>query len=268
MFKSIAQLFSKFTFIVIFLLFALSTEAGTLPVQSQSAPDFNVETEIGFDGHCKFGYWLPVHILLKSANSYFSGHLSIGYAQTEYLIPISLTPGAQKSVRTQIFTIPRYVNQSVLLQLIPEGENSPPIYLESVNLACIANRILGLITDTPSAFTSLNSLQPPNSTDVILLDYETLPKNILGLQGLDALFIANTDTSQLSSEQFEAVRLWVVQGGHLILGTGTNWQATIFGFDEITPLEITSARSVNIISGAGDHADTYRSVRSDFHRCR
>jgi len=249
MFKSIAQLFSKFTFIVIFLLFVLSTEAGIFPVKSQSASDFDVETETGFDGHCKFGDWLPMHILLKSANSYFSGHLSIGYAQTEYLIPISLAPGAQKSVRTQIFTIPRYVNQSVLLQLIPEGDDSPPIYLESINLTCIANRLLGVITDTPSAFTALNSLQPPNSTDVILLDYETLPKNVLGLQSLDALFIANTDTSQLSSEQFEAVRSWVVQGGHLILGTGTNWQATISGFDEITPLEITSARSVNIISG-------------------
>jgi len=109
--------------------------------------------------------------------------------------------------------------------------------------------MLGVITDTPSAFTSLNSLQPPNSTDVILLDYETLPKDVLGLQSLDALFIANTDTSLLSSEQFEAVRSWVVQGGHLILGTGTNWQATIFGLAEISPLEITSARSVNIISG-------------------
>jgi len=247
--KPITKFFSKFTLIAIFLLFLLSIEAGVVqPAQAQSGSEFDVKIQIGFDGHCKFGYWLPIHVLLGAQNSYFSGHLSIGYAESEYLIPISLAPGAQKLIRTQILTIPRYVNQNVLLQLIPEGDDSPPIYLESVNLTCIAIRILGVITDTPSAFTSLNSLQPPNSTDVILLDYETLPKNVLGLQSLDALFVANTDTSQLSSEQFEAIRSWVVQGGHLILGAGTNWQTTISGFNEITPLEITSARSVNIIS--------------------
>ena len=250
MYKFPARLLSKFTRITIFFLVALFVNAGAiLTAQAQSSSDFDVKVQLGFDGHCKFGYWLPINILLNTQNSYFEGHLSIGYSQSEYLIPISLAPGAQKSVRTQIFTNPRYVNQNVLLQLIPEGGDSPPIYLESVNMTCIAIRILGVITDTPSAFTSLKSLQPPNSTDVILLDYETLPKNVLGLQNLDALFFANTDTSQLSFEQFEAVRSWVVQGGHLILGAGTNWQSTIFGFDEITPLEVTNARSVNIISG-------------------
>lgn len=206
MYKFTARLLSKFTSIAIFLLFALFIETGAiLPAQAQSSSEFDVKIEIGFDGHCKFGYWLPVHILINAKASYFSGHLSIAYSQAEYLIPVSLTPNAQKSINTQIFTNVRDVNQTVTLQLIPEQEGVSQIFLESKNLTCIANRIVGMITDTPSAFTNLNSLPPANSTKVILLNYENLPENVLGFQNLDALFIANTDASNLSFEQYEAI---------------------------------------------------------------
>jgi len=250
MFKFTAQLFSKFTFIIILLLFAIFIEAGViLPVQAQSSSDFDANIQIGFDDHCKFGYWLPIHILLKAQDSFFSGNLSIAYSQVEYLIPISLTPNAQKSINTQIFTNVRDVSQKVTLQLIPEQAGTAPIFLESKNLTCIATRIIGVISDTPDAFTTLNSLPPADSTDVVLLTYENLPENVLGLQTLDALFIANTDASKLSIEQYEAIKSWVVQGGHLIIGGGSNWQNTLFGFDELLPLNVTSSQTVNTLQG-------------------
>ena len=40
-----------------------------------------------------------------------------------------------------------------------------------------------------------------------------------------------------------------MQGGHLILGGGTNWQTTLFGFDRLLPLRIESSQTVNILSG-------------------
>ena len=250
MFKFTAQLLSKFTCIAFFLLFALFIETGVvLPAQAQSNSEFDVKIQIGFDGHCKFGYWLPIHIILSVQDSYFSGHLSIAYSQSEYLIPISLTPNAQKSISTQIFTNVRDVNHTVTLQLIPEQEGIPPIFLERKNLTCVAYRVIGVITDTPSGFTMLNSLPPADSTDVVLLTDEDLPENVLGFQNLDAVFVANIDTSKLSFEQYEAVKLWIMQGGHLIFGGGTNWQNTMFGFDEILPLKITGSQTVNILSG-------------------
>lgn len=226
-----------------------------MTVLAQSYSDFDVDITIGFDDNCKFGKWLPIHILLNTHNSYFSGHLSISYSQSEYLIPISLTPNAQKSIRTQIFTNVRDVNQIVTLQLIPEQQGVSPIFLESQSLTCVANRILGVITDTPSAFNILNSLPPADSTDVVLLTVENLPENVLGFQNLDALFIANTDASRVSFAQYEAIKLWIVQGGHLIFGGGANWQATLFGFDELLPVRTTSSQIVNIPAGFSSFGD-------------
>jgi hypothetical protein len=248
--KFLAQMLSKFTPISIFLLFALFINAGVvLPVQAQSGSEFDVKIKVGFDDHCKFGDWIPIHVLLSARDSYFSGDLSIAYSQAEYLIPISLTPNAQKSISTQIFTNKQDVRQEITFRLIPDQTNAAPIFLESKSLTCVADRLVGVITDTPSAFTMLNSLQPEDSTDVVLLTYENLPKNVLGLQSLNVLFIANTDTSNLSSDQYEAIKLWVMQGGHLILGGGTNWQTTLFGFDELLPLKIEGSRTANILSG-------------------
>jgi hypothetical protein len=248
--KFLAQILSKFTFSIILFLLVLSIGTSVvIPVKAQSSPDFDVKIEVGFDNHCKFGNWLPIHILLNAQDSYFAGHLSIAYSQAKYLIPISLTPNAQKSISTQIFTNVQDVNQTVTFQLIPEQEGTPPIFLKSKNLTCIANRIVGVITDTPSAFTMLNSLPPADSTDVVLLTYANLPKSVLGLQSLNALFIANTDASNLSSDQYEAIRLWVMQGGHLILGGGTNWKTTLFSLDELLPLKIEGSQTANILSG-------------------
>lgn len=239
--------FSVFTF---FLLLISPTQFGkNMIAKAQSSSDFDVNISIGFDENCKFGNWLPIHILLASKDSYFSGHLSISYSQAEYRIPVSLTPNAQKSILTQIFTNLQDVRQAVTFQLIPDQKGAAPIFLESKNLTCVADRIVGVITDTPAAFNMLNALPPVDSTNVVLLSYENLPDNVLGLENLDALFVANTDTSQLSFKQYDAIKLWVLQGGHLILGGGTNWQATLTGFDELLPLKITSSQTANILHG-------------------
>lgn len=244
------QSFSKVTFIAVLLLLSLSLNTGVVPpVQAQSNLEFDVKIQVGFDNHCKFGYWLPIHIDLNSQDSYFSGNLSIAYSQAEYLIPVSLTPNAQKSISTQIFTNRQDVRQAISFRLIPEQENADPIFLESKNLTCVANRIIGVITDTPSAISMLNSLQPANSTNVVLLTYESLPENVLGLQSLDALFVANTDASNLSFEQYQAIKLWVIQGGHLIFSGGPNWKTTLFGFDELLPLNVSNSKTAAIPSG-------------------
>lgn len=252
-----SPLFSKFALIAVFFLLAQSLNASAvLPVQAQSNSEFDVTIQIGFDGHCKFGYWLPIYIVLSSKGSYFTGTLSIAYSQAEYLIPVSLTPNAQKSISTQIFTNISDVNQTVTLELIPEQEGVSPILLERKNLTCISNRIVGVITDTPSAISILNSLQPANSTNVVLLTYENLPENVLGLQGLDALFIANTDASNLSLEQYESIKFWVSQGGHLIFSGGTNWKTTLFGFDELLPIKVSDSKTANVLTGLSSFGDS------------
>ncbi len=248
--KSIDLSRASAAFLTTSMLLAISGFLGTaLPARAQSEPDIDVGITIGFDEHCKFGNWLPIHILLKAQDADFTGNLSIAYSQAEYLIPVDLTENAQKSISTQIFTNVRDVNQVLTFRLIPETHNDAPIFLDQVNLTCFADRIIGVITNTPSAFTLLNALQPANTTDVVVLSYEGLPKNVLGFQSLDALIIANTDVSDLDPDQYEAIKLWVMQGGHLIFGGGAQWQTTISGFEELLPLLITGSRSTNILTG-------------------
>ena len=233
-----------------FVLLAASGLLGPgTPARAQSEPDIDVKITIGFDEHCKFGSWLPIHVMLTARDANFTGNLSISYSQAEYLIPVDLTVKAQKSISTQIFTNKQDVNQELTFRLIPVGQDEAPIFLDKVNLTCFGDRIIGVITNTPSAFTLLNGLQPANSTDVVVLPYADLPQDMLGLQSLDALIVANTDVSNFDLDQYEAIKLWVMQGGHLIFGGGPQWQTTTSGFEEVLPLLITGSHPTDILSG-------------------
>ena len=128
MYKSIVSSLLKMAF-VIFLLLVISIVPGAaISTQAQSNPEVDAKIKVGFDGHCKFGNWLPIHVDLSVQDSYFSGALSISYSQAEYLIPLALTPNAQKSISTQIFTNKQDVRQEITLRLIPDTQNEAPFF--------------------------------------------------------------------------------------------------------------------------------------------
>lgn len=250
MLKATLSLLLKLAIISTLLLIPLAIFQGSAtPAYAQSDPEVDFAIDIGFDGHCKFGDWLPIQVRLSATEVNFSGELSIAYSQAEYLIPLALAPNSRKTISTQIFINERDVSQEITFLLIPAQKNASPIFLEKKSLTCFADRILGVLTNTPSAFTKLNALQPANSTDVVLLSYESLPENVLGLDSLDALIIANSDLSHLDADQFEAIKLWVMQGGHLIFGGGAQWQTTSYGFEELLPLSISGSQIANVRSG-------------------
>jgi len=236
-------------FLKIFILILLVFPGIYHPVFAKAAQNITADILIGFDGHCKFGRWVPIHVVLQSEEAEFSGTLLISYSHTEVSLPVELSPGAQKSFSTQLFINDKDVNQEAVFSLIPEEADSGQILLETRKLNCSSGSIIGVITDTPSAFLKLNALQPRNSSFITFLSPETFPKNSIGLQSLDALFIANTYSDFLGYDQIQAVKLWTAQGGHLIFGGGAQWGLAAAGFEDVLPYEITGSKTIELLSG-------------------
>ncbi|OQY34833.1 MAG: hypothetical protein B6243_05200 [Anaerolineaceae bacterium 4572_5.2] len=217
------------------------------PAQAQAEPPIKAEISIGFDDQCKNGNWIPIHITLSNQGGDFSGHLAISYSQAEYTLPVELAANAEKAFSTVIHLSGS--SQNIVFRLIPVDEKADEIILERMRLRCSAMRLIGVVTDTPSAFTVLNALQSAKTTDLAFLSAETIPEISLGLQALDILVIANTDITRLDGAQIEAIKEWNAQGGQLVFGGGTQWQTTLAGFEDILPLKITGTRTVDIQSG-------------------
>ena len=231
-------LYITLIFLVIALLFPH-------PAGAQSEAPVRAEIDVGFDGQCKYGNWIPVQVTLINPGDDFSGNLSISYSQADYTFAVDLAANAQKAYSTEIFLDKVNTLQDVVFYLQPAGKGDK-ITLERVRLNCAATRLIGVLTDTPSAFTVLNALQPANTTDVSFFAPETVPENWLGLQALDILIIANTDATQLGDAQQAAIHEWTLRGGQVVFGGGAQWKTTLSGFEDILPMNISRARIADV----------------------
>lgn len=215
-----------------------------LPASAQGTPPIQAEVSLGFDGQCKYGEWLPVRVTLNNQSEDFTGELVIAYAQARYKFPLELPANAQKAFATELYVDDTYVSRQIQISLLPESGRE--IALETVSLNCNATRLVGVLTDTPSAFSALNALPPANTTNVAYLDVASLAENWLGLQAIDILLISNVDATTLTEKQHSAIRTWIQQGGQIIFGGGAGYQSAWDGFDDIIPLEVSGTTSADL----------------------
>ena len=215
-----------------------------LPANAQGDSPIQAEVSLGLDGQCKFGAWLPVQVTLSNQGEDFSGELVLSYSQARHKFPLELAANAEKAFDTVLFVDANNISQRIKISLLPT--NGIEIALEQVPLDCNATRLIGLLTDTPSAFTALNALPPANTTDVAYLDAASLAESWLGLQAMDILIVSNVDATTLTEKQHSAIRAWVQKGGQIVFGGGAGYQQSWDGFSDILPLNISGTRTTDI----------------------
>ncbi len=215
-----------------------------LPVLAQGTPPIQAQVSLGMDGQCKFGAWLPVQVTLSNQGDDFTGELVIAYAQARQKFPLELPANAQKAFASVLYINQQNPSQQIDISLLTES--GAEIALESLPLDCNATRLVGVLTDTPSAFTALNALPPANTTDVAYLDAASLSENWLGLQAMDILLVSNVDATKLTEKQHAALRTWIQKGGQIIFGGGAQYQKTWAGFDDILPLDVSGADTADV----------------------
>ncbi len=233
------HLLFKLSIFLVILAFAITAQA-------QAEQPIRAEISLGFDDQCKYGNWLPIYIELDNPGDDFSGQLGISYSQAVHKFPVELATNGQKAFSTELYLDIRNVSQEIVFSLYPADPKADEVILQRIPLNCSATRLVGVLTDTPAAFTILNALQPASTTDIAFLSAHTIPEHWLGLQAIDILILANTNATQLRDEQRSAINTWVQQGGQIIFGGGAEWQHTLAGFDDLLPMELSGARTADI----------------------
>ena len=84
---------------------------------------------------------------------------------------------------------------------------------------------------------------------VALLELDDLPAAAAGWDMLDVLIIHDTDVSQMTAEQQEALDGWLSLGGQLVVAGGAGWQKTAAALTDYLPVTITGSESVADLPG-------------------
>jgi len=218
---------------------------------AQSGTDVNLTARLGFDGYCKEGNWLPIHVEIENTGPDLNAIVQVGYenargGKTVTSMDVLLPTRSRKEFFLYIY--PETRSRSMSVSLVAKGHT-----LKKKDLAatCLStnNMLFGVLADNPSTYDVLSEVKPLSGfARVAQLSISDLPTSAQAWSSLDALVISNVDTGKLTPEQKQALKLWLGAGGKLLVVGGLKWQGTAAGLKDFLPVKVDRTLSLRGLS--------------------
>lgn len=243
--------------LIALLILVPAVLAFAIPALAQDQTLITLTAEAGFDGYFRDGQWLPISVRLTNAGDDVSGRLVVrpetsgaGITNT-YSTPITLPRGGDQTAT--LYITARAFTTQIRLELIDEAgvvvaqttTNARSIQTQDRLHVVITESAVGSI-DLSAVKTGIFNAYQANWT------VAQVPDRAAALDAVDLLMFSEADTGSLNEAQREALRDWVVSGGHLLVTGGANWQATSAAFNDLLPLDPQNSQTVETLAPLAD----------------
>lgn len=216
-------------------IIALSTPSHAEPARQ---PNIRVSmlVDAGFNSYVKENAWTPLRITLVNSGDPIEGEVELtntSLATTERFAQ-AITLGRNARRQTMLYAPPG--SDSLEVRLISGGRVIASVIPVTRQLAP-TDRLVLIASDPPDAFNFIGDTRAPggSSSALALLRIDQFPDRVAALAIADAIILDNVDTNALTLSQRDAIRQWVIGGGHLILAGGSNAELVLSGLSEIAP---------------------------------
>lgn len=224
------------------------TRAGD-KVWAQDQAAVTVTARAGLRGFCKSDKWLPIHVTVENKGTDVDARVQASYknsasGQTAVGMDISLPATSRKEFF--LYITPEGVMRNFTVSVL-DGDKT--LAKTNLNISCGVDQttLAGILADNPSNYNILNNVRPlSNAMKTVQLEIADLPDLAQGWGMLDALVISNVDTGSLTSEQTQALELWLAGGGKLFVTGGIQWQSTAAGLGDLLPLQPSSTKKAGL----------------------
>lgn len=239
--------------------------ASTFTVPAQSNDGVEMSVSAGYDTYFRESYWTPVRIEVQNSGVPIEGKLIIRpetsgrVVSNAYSTPVNLPTDSNQTVflYIQARTFPpelfvelidndgvrvaeeraiiTAVNPQDLIHVVVTGGSAQPVTLNDVHTGGFAAR---------------QALWTPAN----------LPDRGAALEAVDTLWLSNVDTGTLTVSQQDALRDYVLDGGHLFVMGGPAWEDTTRGIVDLLPLIPDGTTGVDDLTALADRAGDYDTV--------
>lgn len=247
-------------FLWLCLILILSTVFAIFPLGEVSAAPKSIQLQVepGWNGQYK-GDFVPVRVQVKNSGNDVSGEISIKPANKQ-LTPqenyssfpaekIQLPAGATKEVT---LIVPKYLARPDFFVVFNMNQEEVAKHLIGGRRLGQTDLTIGILSDDPNVASKWNeSIREVKGfkPHTYPLKVKDIPAQSQGLSGLDILIINRLTAESLSPAQAGAIRLWVANGGKLLIGGGSQVTASVKGLEEILPVQLNgNTVSVNDLS--------------------
>lgn len=187
--------------------------------------------DYGYDKYVKNGRYMRVLADITNEGADFSGTLQViipSHSQEKFMYQkeVSLAAGETKRLEMAVPVDSSANRYNFLLadkeeNVVAKKTVKAYVYRESTFFT-------GILTDDIQGLSYLSD----NQMKTFYLEADTFPEDVMGLDSLDILIINDFNTDQLNEKQYEAVKNFVMQGGTLVLGSGSTGVKTLAVFDD------------------------------------
>jgi hypothetical protein len=200
-----------------------------------------MDAAAAFDGHFKYGEWLPVWVELENGGPSLDVEARVrvigSWGGTTFAVPVSLPTGSRK--RVPVYVLPNNYSRALEVQVV-QGNDVLVSQEVTVRSHINTDYLVGLLAPERGAMSLISgasSLQLGRNVIPLDLALADIPERVEGLNSLDCLVFNDIDTSSLSPGQRAALESWVRRGGRLVIGGGAGALHTVTGLPEaILPL--------------------------------
>lgn len=208
---------------------------------AQELSPISLEVEAGYNGNYRVGEWFPVTVVVSNNGPDIQGLLEWRYAANDdsgiFQRDVDLPRGARK--RLTFSALNNSFSRVGTLRLLVNGHEMAD---EEVRIEPIeAERfVVAVVGSDETLLNSLSAMQIANTsgTTVVHLDAEMLPEHTMELTGIDAIFLHDVVTADLSDQQRAALGLWTRLGGQLVASGGINAEQTSSGLTDLLPVTV------------------------------
>jgi len=253
-----------FGFVVALLLGAVGL---TSPVGAQGNLNDLISMSInaGYDTFFRPDYWSPIRITIENRGETIRGNLLIRPATSgagiehTYSTPIELTNGQQTLF---LYITARDLANYTRVELVDENERTILSAESALRPLLARDSLFVVVSGALNSRLNLSELHPTGYNSYqVRWRTENIPDRAEGLSGVNMLIFNDVNTDQLNLAQREAIRTWVLGGGHLLIMGGSNWQATASGLTELLPFSptnsITTSDGEAFLQYANDNKTTF-----------
>jgi hypothetical protein len=232
------------------LLVLLLLVVGFAPPMQISPGPVTLAVEAGFDGIFREDQWMPVLIRASNDGADMEGRLVVrpetsnNAVNNTYSLPISLPEGSRKAVF--LYITARSFASQIRVELM--DNDGVVVAAEPANMRSIQARdqLYVVVTGSATGTTDLTAIHDAGYGGFQAnWTIDNIPDRSSALSPVNTMLFSEIDTGNLSSAQQEAIGDWIVQGGHLIVTGGTNWQATAAGLGDLLPLRPDDSTTVD-----------------------
>lgn len=202
----------------------------------------NLNVKAGFNGNYKVGYYVPIRVEVKNTLKDIEGEVQVEVETGDRSVTIfaKLVNLPINSTKEVYVSIP--ITKIISKFNIKLVEGKKVIYEEEKTINTGYNPdsfFIGILSDefdNLNYISSISSIILSNSNNpqnkVIKLNEEIFPDDYNSTRMFDVILVNDFDTSKLNTNQYEALKKWVSNGGTLIIGTGSSYNKTFSIFKD------------------------------------